>query len=153
MVNNVPSLAKPLTSETRGWMRLVTDQVWNHILLWNSIGLTSNVFTKGFCQVKKIQKSEKNSKVGGWVMPQLEIFFFFGNVVFLCVFCGLFLLYMFPKKTPKTLSQLILSMKYCFHRVAIQKGFWWRHCVSQNSYYHWTICFNHFPTNHDNSRF
>ena len=40
---------------------------------------------KGFCQVKKIQKSEKNSEVGGWVKPQLG-FFFFDFLCFLCCF-------------------------------------------------------------------
>ena len=51
---------------------------------------------RSFVKLKKIKKSEKNSKVGGWVKPQLESFFFFWNVVFLCVFCCLFLLYIFP---------------------------------------------------------
>ena len=51
--------------------------------------------TKGFCQVKKIQKSEKNSEVGGWVKPQLGFVLFFGNLVFFCV---VVLLYMFQKK-------------------------------------------------------
>ena len=38
---------------------------------------------KGFCQVKKIQKSEKNSEVGGWVQATTRIFIFWGNNVFL----------------------------------------------------------------------
>ena len=49
------------------------------------------------CQVKKIQKTEKNSEVGGWVEPQLV--FFFSNFVILCVFFVLFsCLLMFKKK-------------------------------------------------------
>ena len=54
----------------------------------------------GFVKLKKIQKSEKNSKVGGWVKPKLEflfsggIFFFFFFVLFLCF-------QMFPKKYKK----------------------------------------------------
>ena len=35
----------------------------------------------GFVKLKEFQKAEKNSEVGGRVMPQLE--FFFGNNVFL----------------------------------------------------------------------
>ena len=37
----------------------------------------------GFVKLKKVQKSEKNSEVGGWVKPQLRFFFF--NIVFFCV--------------------------------------------------------------------
>ena len=44
---------------------------------------------QGFCQVKKIQKSEKNSEVGGWVKPQLGFFIF---ILCFCVFfCVVFL--------------------------------------------------------------
>ena len=50
---------------------------------------------KEFCQVKKIQKSEKDLEVGGWVKPQLGFIVFFGNLVFLCCFL---LMYMFKKK-------------------------------------------------------
>ena len=42
--------------------------------------------TRGFCQVKKIQKSEKNSEVVGWVNPQLGFFDFFGKFVLFCDF-------------------------------------------------------------------
>ena len=48
--------------------------------------------TEGFCQVKKIQKSEKNSELGGWVKPKLGFFLF-------CVFCVCFTLSMFPNKS------------------------------------------------------
>ena len=53
---------------------------------------------KGFCQIEKIQKSEKNSEVGGWVQPQLGFLFFGGNFVVSCVFCVVF---MFPKQIKK----------------------------------------------------
>ena len=29
--------------------------------------------SKGFCQVEKFKKFEKNSEVGGWVKPQLRL--------------------------------------------------------------------------------
>ena len=54
----------------------------------------SNIL-RGFCQVKKIQKSVKNSEVGGWVKPQLGFLFSFGNFVFFVLFSCL---QMFPKK-------------------------------------------------------
>ena len=44
-------------------------------------------YTKGFCQVKKIEQSEKNSAVGVWVKAQLGLFFGF-FLLFFCVFCG-----------------------------------------------------------------
>ena len=40
----------------------------------------SGLLIWGFCKVKKIQKSEKNSDVGGWVEPQLG-FRFFGEML------------------------------------------------------------------------
>ena len=43
---------------------------------------------RGFVKLKKIQKSEKNSEVGGWVKPQLGFLFFGG--FFFCVFFVLF---------------------------------------------------------------
>ena len=55
---------------------------------------------KGLCQVEKIQKSEKNSEVGGWVKPKLRIFFFLEGGEMLCFSClswGFSLFYMFPK--------------------------------------------------------
>ena len=52
---------------------------------------------KGFCQVKKIQKSEKNSEVGGWVKRQLGLLFFW-EIVFFCVFCVVFCCCTFFKK-------------------------------------------------------
>ena len=42
--------------------------------------------TKGFCQVRKIQKSEKNSEMGGSVKPQLGFVFFLEILCFLCCF-------------------------------------------------------------------
>ena len=48
-------------------------------------GVTACFANKGLCQVEKIQKSEKNSKVCGWVKPQLG-FFRGGNVVFFMFF-------------------------------------------------------------------
>ena len=73
---------------------------------------------RGFFKLKKFQKSEKNSEVGGWVKPQLGIFFFFQNVVF-CVFCGLFLLYMFPKKMKNLIGGWIFGSlaNPCFSRI------------------------------------
>ena len=50
------------------------------------------LWVKGFCQVKKIKKSEKNSDVGE---SSRKTEFFFGNYVF---FLFVFLLYMFQKK-------------------------------------------------------
>ena len=45
----------------------------------------------GFFQVKKIQKSEKNSEVSGRVKLQLGFYFFCGNFVFFRVFCAVFM--------------------------------------------------------------
>ena len=54
---------------------------------------------KGFCQVKKIQKIEKNSEVGGWVKPELGLFGGGGNLVLFCMFFVFCLWwYIFPKK-------------------------------------------------------
>ena len=50
---------------------------------------------KGFCQVKKIQKFEKNTEVCGWVKPKLGIFFFF------FFFCVLFSCFQMLKKKYK----------------------------------------------------
>ena len=41
----------------------------------------NSALARGFVKLKKIQKSEKNSEVGGWVMPKHGFF-----VCFLCVF-------------------------------------------------------------------
>ena len=41
---------------------------------------------KGFFQVKKIKKSEKNSEVGVWVKPKLGFVFFWQFGVFLCCY-------------------------------------------------------------------
>ena len=41
---------------------------------------------RGFVKLKKFQKSEKNSEVGGWVKPQLGSPFFWGMLCFLCRF-------------------------------------------------------------------
>ena len=41
---------------------------------------------RGYIKLNKFQKSEKNSEMGGWVKPQVGFSFFFGNVLFLCVF-------------------------------------------------------------------
>ena len=54
-------------------------------------------YTKGFCQVKKIKQSEKNSAVGVWVKAQLGLFFW-KNFVFFVFFVVLFLLNVVPKK-------------------------------------------------------
>ena len=48
-------------------------------------------WVRGLVNLKKYQKSEKNSQVGEWVKPQLGLFFFW-NSVFLCV------VFMFLKK-------------------------------------------------------
>ena len=40
---------------------------------------------RGFVKLKKIQKSEKNSEVGGWVKPQLD--FFLEMLLFLEFLC------------------------------------------------------------------
>ena len=42
---------------------------------------------RGFVKLKKIEKSEKNSEVGGWVKPQLAFYFFWKLSVFLCFLC------------------------------------------------------------------
>ena len=44
---------------------------------------------RGFVKLKKFQKFEKNSEVGGWVKPQLG-FFFVEILCFLCVFFCVF---------------------------------------------------------------
>ena len=41
---------------------------------------------RGFVELKKIQKSEKNSEVGGWLKPQLGFFFWGGEFCVFCVF-------------------------------------------------------------------
>ena len=51
---------------------------------------------KGVCQVKKIQKSEKNSEAGGWVTPT-RIFYFAIFRVFVLFSC----FQMFPKNQKK----------------------------------------------------
>ena len=49
---------------------------------------------RGFVKLKKIQKSEKNSEVGGWVKPQLGILFF----LILCFFVLFFVVLHVSKK-------------------------------------------------------
>ena len=51
----------------------------------------------GFVKLKKIQKSEKNSEVGGWVKPQLGLNFL-NSCVFLCFLCCFHLSKCFKKK-------------------------------------------------------
>ena len=57
--------------------------IWNHYK-----------YLRGFVKLKKIQKSEKNSEVGGWLKPQLGLLFFseilcffYFCVVFCCCTC------------------------------------------------------------------
>ena len=66
-----------------------------HMLFFNNADVLNSFFdvtkkqsmyTKGFCQVKKIPKIREKSEVGGWVKPQLIFLFFFKY----CVFCVLF---------------------------------------------------------------
>ena len=57
---------------------------------------------KGFFKLKKIKKSEKNSKVGGWVgSSPYSDFFFLGNVFFLCFFVLFFVVVHVSKKVLK----------------------------------------------------
>ena len=52
---------------------------------------------RGFVKLKKIQKTEKNSEVDGWLKPQLGFFF---EILSFSVFFVLFLLFqLFPKKS------------------------------------------------------
>ena len=44
----------------------------------------------GFCHVKKIKKSEKNSEMGRWVKPQLGFVFFCGKFVFFFLLFAVF---------------------------------------------------------------
>ena len=53
---------------------------------------------RGLVKLKKIQKSEKNSKVAGWVKRQLRLYLFFGNFVFFYVFAMFSCFQMFPQK-------------------------------------------------------
>ena len=55
--------------------------------------LCVGMMTGKHAKLKKIQNSEKNSEVSGWVKPQLGFFFFVEILCFLCVFL---LFYMFP---------------------------------------------------------
>ena len=56
--------------------------------------INQKLILRGFVKFEKIQKSEKNSEVGGWVcQAPTRLLIFFGNVVFFCLFCVVF---MFP---------------------------------------------------------
>ena len=54
--------------------------------------------TWGFVKLKKIQKSEKNSEVGGWVKPQLGFLFFWEILCFFVFFVLFSCFKMFKKK-------------------------------------------------------
>ena len=58
-----------------------------HNLKWVKI---THLF-RGFVKLKKIQKSEKNSEVGGWVE----------NFVFFCLYCVVFMFLFVSKKIKK----------------------------------------------------
>ena len=47
---------------------------------------------RGFVRLKKIQKSEKNSEVGGWVKPRLDFLLFL--ICVFCVFCVVFMFFL-----------------------------------------------------------
>ena len=53
---------------------------------------------QGFCQVKKIEKSEKNSEVVGGSSRNSD-FYFFGEI--LCFFCVSCVVFMFPTVSKK----------------------------------------------------
>ena len=61
--------------------------------------LCAYIYWRGFVNLKKIQKSVKNSEVGGWVghVPT-RIIFFFGNCVFFCFFVFFFVCTWLKKK-------------------------------------------------------
>ena len=54
-----------------------------------------NTLVRGYVKLKKIQKSEKNWEVGGWVEPQLGFLFF---SIFFLVFCVVFIFSNVSKK-------------------------------------------------------
>ena len=56
------------------------------------------IWLRGFVKLKKFQKSEKNSKVSGWVKPQLGFFFFLEMLCFFVSFVLFLLFYIFQKK-------------------------------------------------------
>ena len=59
---------------------------------------------RGFVKLKKFQKSEKNSEVGGWFQAVTRIFTFWGKFCgFFRVFCAVF---MFPNKHLKLDSHI-----------------------------------------------
>ena len=71
-------------------MMLIVLRKWlffQRIKLQVSLSNVDNYFLRDFVKFKKIQKSEKNSEVGGWVRPQLGRFLiFWGNIVFFVLF-------------------------------------------------------------------
>ena len=69
---------------------------------WPSLAYMCTQFS-GFVKLKKIQKSEKNSKVGGWVKPKLE-FLFSGGIFFFFFFCVVF---MFPNVSKKNIKNCL----------------------------------------------
>ena len=56
---------------------------------------------RGFVKLKKIQKSEKNSEVAGWVKPQLKFTFFLEILRFFVFFVLLFVIVHVSKKNEK----------------------------------------------------
>ena len=73
----------------------------------------------GFVKLKKIQNSEKNSEVGGWVKPQLG--FFFWVEIFVCVFlCCFFRCMCFQKKLKKWIDGWVSGVWI----IRVFLGFW-----------------------------
>ena len=68
--------------------------------MYNELHYWSSISTYGICQVKQIQKSEKNSEVGG-LSPNSD-FYFFENVAFFVCFCVVF---MFPNVSKQNQMQ------------------------------------------------
>ena len=66
------------------YTRYLGNYLYLHVTL--VIIVTSTRYLKGFVKLKKIQKSEKNSEVGGWVKPQFEFVFFLEILCFSVLF-------------------------------------------------------------------
>ena len=60
-----------------------------------------------FVKLRKIQKSEKNSELGGWVKLQLGLFSFFLEILCFFVFFVLFLVVVHVSKKKKWIGEWV----------------------------------------------
>ena len=83
------------------WFKIFPD--WRQLCSYQFMAFVSGIpkqtgSLRGSVKLKKIQKSEKDSEVGGWIKHQLGFFFFFEMLYFFVFFCVVFMFSNVSKK-------------------------------------------------------